>query len=64
LWFNFDGLEIATFAATIETATALSNGVLSGDTGADRAVQDRLAARHLHDARRDRGDAQGVLMTT
>lgn len=33
LWFNFDGLEIPTFAATIETATALSNGALSGDTG-------------------------------
>jgi Zn-dependent M28 family amino/carboxypeptidase len=33
LWFNFDGLEIPTFAATVETATALANGVLSGDTG-------------------------------
>ena len=33
LWFNFDGLEIPTFAATVETATELANGVLSGDTG-------------------------------
>jgi hypothetical protein len=33
LWFNFDGLDIPTFAATVETATALSNGVLQGDTG-------------------------------
>ncbi|RPI09964.1 MAG: M28 family peptidase, partial [Actinobacteria bacterium] len=33
LWFNFDGLDIPTFAATVETATALANGVLSGDTG-------------------------------
>jgi hypothetical protein len=33
LWFNFDGLDIPTFAATIETGTTLSNGVLSGDTG-------------------------------
>ena len=33
LWFNFDGIDIPTFAATVETATALANGVLSGDTG-------------------------------
>jgi Zn-dependent M28 family amino/carboxypeptidase len=33
LWFNFDGIEIPTFAATVETGTALANGVLSGDTG-------------------------------
>ncbi|HEX6256895.1 MAG TPA: M28 family metallopeptidase [Euzebyales bacterium] len=33
LWFNFDGLEIPTFAATVETGTALANGVSSGDTG-------------------------------
>jgi hypothetical protein len=33
LWFNFDGIEIPTFAATVETATELVNGVLSGDTG-------------------------------
>ena len=33
LWFNFDGIEIPTFAATVETATELANGVLSGDTG-------------------------------
>jgi Zn-dependent M28 family amino/carboxypeptidase len=33
LWFNFDGLEIPTVAATIETATELANGVTSGDTG-------------------------------
>ena len=32
LWFNFDGIEIPTFAATVETATELANGVLSGDT--------------------------------
>ena len=33
LWFNFDGIEIPTFAATVETGTELANGVLSGDTG-------------------------------
>jgi Zn-dependent M28 family amino/carboxypeptidase len=33
LWFNFDGLEIPTVAATIETGTALANGVNQGDTG-------------------------------
>jgi hypothetical protein len=33
LWFNFDGLEIPTVAATIETATELTNGVNQGDTG-------------------------------
>jgi Zn-dependent M28 family amino/carboxypeptidase len=33
LWFNFDGLEIPTVAATVETGTALANGVASGDTG-------------------------------
>lgn len=33
LWFNFDGLEIPTVAATIETGTELANGVASGDTG-------------------------------
>jgi hypothetical protein len=33
LWFNFDGLDIPTFAATVETGTALSNGGLQGDTG-------------------------------
>ena len=33
LWFNFDGIEIPTFAATVETATELAGGVLSGNTG-------------------------------
>ena len=33
LWFNFDGLDIPTVAATVETGEALANGVLSGDTG-------------------------------
>ncbi|GAA4398978.1 aminopeptidase PaaP [Fodinibacter luteus] len=33
LWFNFDGINIPTFAATVETGTALANGVLSGETG-------------------------------
>jgi hypothetical protein len=33
LWFNFDGLNIPTFAATVETADALRNGVLQGLTG-------------------------------
>jgi Zn-dependent M28 family amino/carboxypeptidase len=33
LWFNFDGINIPTFAATVETGTELANGVLSGDTG-------------------------------
>jgi Peptidase family M28/PA domain len=33
LWFNFDGLDIPTFAATVETVDELRNGVLSGDTG-------------------------------
>jgi Peptidase family M28/PA domain len=33
LWFNFDGLNIPTFAAQVETVEALRNGVLSGDTG-------------------------------
>ncbi len=33
LWFNFDGIDLPTFAATIETGTALANGVDSGDTG-------------------------------
>ena len=33
LWFNFDGIEIPTFAATVETGTQLANGVLDGDTG-------------------------------
>ncbi len=33
LWFNFDGLDIPTFAATVDTVATLSNGVLSGDTG-------------------------------
>jgi hypothetical protein len=33
LWFNFDGIEIPTFAATVETATELINGVLNGNTG-------------------------------
>ena len=35
LWFNFDGINIPTFAATVETGTELANGVLSGDTGLD-----------------------------
>jgi Zn-dependent M28 family amino/carboxypeptidase len=33
LWFNFDGIDIPTFAATVETGTQLANRVLSGDTG-------------------------------
>ncbi len=33
LWFNMDGIEVPTVAATIETATALANGVSQGDTG-------------------------------
>jgi Zn-dependent M28 family amino/carboxypeptidase len=33
LWFDFDGLNIPTFAATVETGTALANGVVTGDTG-------------------------------
>ncbi len=33
LWFNFDGLDIPTFAATMETGTALANGVQNGLTG-------------------------------
>jgi Zn-dependent M28 family amino/carboxypeptidase len=33
LWFNFDGLDIPTFAATVETGAALANGVNSGLTG-------------------------------
>lgn len=33
LWFDFDGINVPTFAATVETATKLTNGVLSGDTG-------------------------------
>ena len=33
LWFNFDGLDIPTVAATFETGTTLANGVNSGDTG-------------------------------
>jgi hypothetical protein len=33
LWFNFDGLDIPTVAATVETADALRNGVLQGLTG-------------------------------
>ena len=33
LWFNFDGIDIPTFAATVETGTELANGVLRGDTG-------------------------------
>jgi Peptidase family M28/PA domain len=35
LWFNFDGLDIPTVAATVETATVLANGVLQGPTGLD-----------------------------
>ena len=33
LWFNFDGIDIPTVAATIDTGMALANGVLSGFTG-------------------------------
>ena len=33
LWFNFDGIAIPTVAATVETGTALANGVLQGLTG-------------------------------
>jgi hypothetical protein len=33
LWFNFDGLEIPTVAATIGTGTTLANGVNQGLTG-------------------------------
>ena len=33
LWFNFDGLDIPTMAATVETGAALANGVQSGPTG-------------------------------
>jgi hypothetical protein len=33
LWFNFDGIDIPTVAATVETVVTLSNGVLNGDTG-------------------------------
>jgi len=33
LWFNFDGIAIPTVAATVETGTALANGVLQGVTG-------------------------------
>jgi Zn-dependent M28 family amino/carboxypeptidase len=33
LWFNFDGIEIPTFAATVETGVALANGVTQGLTG-------------------------------
>jgi hypothetical protein len=32
-WFNFDGIDIPTVAATIETGTALANGVAKGLTG-------------------------------
>ena len=34
-WISFDGIDIPTFAATVETGTALANGVLSGDSGLD-----------------------------
>jgi hypothetical protein len=30
---NFDGIDIPTVAATVDTVVTLSNGVLSGDTG-------------------------------
>jgi hypothetical protein len=33
LWFNMDGIEVPTVAATVETATTLANGVNHGDTG-------------------------------
>jgi len=33
LWFDFEGIEIPTVAATMETGTTLANGVNSGDTG-------------------------------
>jgi hypothetical protein len=33
LWFDMTGIEIPTMAATIETATELTNGVNQGDTG-------------------------------
>jgi len=56
LWFNFDGLEIPTFAATIETGTALSNGVLSGDTG--------LTARFKIDWRPGTYTTQNVIAET
>ena len=39
LWFNFDGIDIPTVAATVETATTLANGVLSGDTGLEARLK-------------------------
>jgi hypothetical protein len=33
LWFNFDGLDIPTVAASVEAATLLANGVQQGLTG-------------------------------
>ena len=45
LWFNFDGIEIPTFAATVETATELANGVLQRRHRDGRPVQGRVAAR-------------------
>jgi hypothetical protein len=56
LWFNFDGLDIPTFAATIETGTMLSNGVLSGNTG--------LTARFKIDWRPGTYDTDNVIAET
>jgi Zn-dependent M28 family amino/carboxypeptidase len=56
LWFNFDGLEIPTVAATIETGTALANGVNHGATG--------LTARFKIDWRPGTYPTQNVIAET
>jgi Peptidase family M28/PA domain len=56
LWFNFDGLEIPTVAATIETGTTLANGVNQGDTG--------LTARFKIDWRPGTYPTQNVIAET
>jgi hypothetical protein len=66
LWFNFDGIDIPTFAATVETATALANGVLSGDTGlmAHFKVDWRPGAYRTHNviAETQEGDPNNVIV--
>jgi hypothetical protein len=56
LWFNFDGLEIPTVAATIETGTTLANGVNHGATG--------LTARFKIDWRPGTYPTQNVIAET
>ena len=64
LWFDVTGIDVPSMAATYDAAEELANGVEHGPTGLTAPLQDRLAARDLPDAQRDRGDRSSAIRTT